>query len=221
MATPLEIIASGMARSARFNNQQLALADELVDVVRRQVRAAFAVAARINPFYYLSEETVAFDTDHWPWPDDVEAFVRLEITATGTEVVVVPFDDRQAETVRAAVYARGAQFRSAGNPLDPTSGDLTMFYTPRPVDPATGSDPIDARFPEAYLDLFYNDIALYLAVKTGRADDIATFTTERDRWLMLYIAHLEHVLGVVEVRRKQLVRRFAANTLVSVYTGAA
>lgn len=219
--TPNEILERAVNRSGATRNQQLATdATELFEVTKRGVRGAFAVAARVNPFYYAVQGSISFSTG-WPWPSDVEAFLKLE--QASVEVVVVPFDDKQAETSRPAVYALGRKFYTAGNAGDPTTGAMDIFYSQRAADPADANSTIDARFPDTYIDLLVADLALYLAIKDRRVDDVTLFTGERDRWLTLYVAHLEHILGLVEVRRKALVRRFASNSLVplgQIFSGA-
>ena len=213
MATVQEIVLAAQGRSSRNRGQQIAADSlELLDVVRRAVRACFAVAARLNPLYFGKISTVALADFKWAWPADLEAFLRVE--HDGLEAAVVPFDDRQAERTRPAIYYFGRSFYPAGNAGDPAAGSLTYYYARRPVDPANFAAAVDPEFPEAYVQLLIDEVALYLALKDDRGGEYERLVADRDRWLALFAAHLEHVTGVVETRRKGGVRTIISNTLV-------
>lgn len=173
---------------------------ELVRVVQRAVQGAFAVAARVNPSYYGDEADVASVGQHWPRPSDAESVWRIENPA-GEEVVVVPRTDLRADVARPAVYRLGNGYYPAGNALDPALADtLTFLYSARPAGLADISSTIDERYPDELAGFLEYEVALYLALKDGRADDAAAAKLGRDHWLALYVAHLEHET-VTEVRR--------------------
>jgi hypothetical protein len=212
MATVNEILVAAYGRSVRFNNQQLATqSSELLQAVTRTVRGVFALTARISPTYYGESAAASYSGGRWAWPAGAELMFYLE--HGGEEVVVVPFDQRDAEPTKKAVYAMGKYFYSAGNTGDPTSGNLTVYFSRRPVDPADVTDPIDPDFPESHLDLIISEIAYYLAIKDGRGDE-AGFIESRDRALALYAAHVEHVFSSMERRKYGHVRRFNLQALV-------
>lgn len=213
MALVSEVLVAAYARSAKFRNQQLATeSTELLAVVKRTMRGIFALTARINPTYYGASASVTIDAGRWPWPAGAELMFWIE--HSGDEVVVVPWDQRNAEPTKKAVYAMGKAFYSAGNPGDPSSGDLIIWHSRSPVDPAALSDPIDPDFPESHLDLVISEVAYYLAIKSDLAADKEAMRSERDKALTLYAAHIEHVFGALERKKYGHVRRFNTETLV-------
>ncbi len=104
----------------------------------------------------------------------------------------MPFDQRLAESGLPSVYRLGQVFRSSGNASDPTSGDLTFFYAKTPTDAATLETSIDSMWPETYKELAVLEVATYLAAKDEREDETAYLVIERDKWLRMFLAFLEH-----------------------------
>lgn len=212
MATVESILQAGINRSGRMRNQQLATSStELLQVVQRAVRTIFSIAARVNPSYFAVQTDVPFSSGSWTWPTNMELLYRL---LQGTaEVVIVPVDQLDAEPSKPAVYGVGTQLFSAGNPLDPTGGSLRFIYSRRPVDPATTSDSIDPSFPDQHIDAVITEVARYLAVKDGRQDDAQAFGDERNAYLRIFLAHIEHATASIERRKYGQVRRFNLDTL--------
>lgn len=215
MATTVtDILTAAFAKSTK--NVPSRITSETTDlcgVVTRSLRGVFAVGARVNPVFYGTQATVVFSAPGWARPVDAESVFRLELL-TGAEVALVPFDQRQAELALPSVYAMGQVYRSAGNPSDPTSGSLVVFYAKRATAVTGLTDTLDALWPEAYNELLVLDVALYLALKDGRADEVGTLKLERDRWLSLYVAFLEHA-NANERRMFGSVRYINTNSLVS------
>jgi len=213
MATVNEILVAAYNRSSKFNNQQLAgESSELLKVVQRTVRAVFALTARISPTYYGTSTSIAISGGRWAWPSDMELIFWLE--HAGDEVVVVPFDQRDAEPTKKAVYAMGKYFYPAGNPGDPSTGNLTYWYSRRPTDPADTGSAIDSDFPESHLDLLIAEVAYYLSLKGDHTRDQEAFLGERDKYLALYAAHIEHAFGTLERKKYGHVRRFNLQAFV-------
>lgn len=156
----------------------------------------------------------AATTTGWDRPSDAESIWRLEAdlgtlpsTTPGTEIVVVPFDDRAAESGKPAVFEFGQKFFGAGNTLDPTSGTLEFFYSKRPADPANLSATLDELWVEQFNELLILEVAIYLALKDGNRDgEVTAFRSERDAWLQRYVAFLEH--GTANLRRRYGHRRY-------------
>ena len=130
------------ARPAQFNEDV-----ELLAIVRRSLLECFLAAAEVRPSFFGKSATVAFSGGAWARPSDAIAIYRIQ-NATGSRVIEVPLHDKTADLSQPAVYDLGGSFYSAGNPLDPTSGNLTMYYarTPRALtattgDPAGTTDP--------------------------------------------------------------------------------
>lgn len=208
-----DVLIAGIARSGKARNQQIATNEtEMVQMMKRSQRTAFALAARINPFYFATQNAVSKITGNWAWPVDMELLFRLE-TDAGAECVIVPVDQKSAEPSLPAVYPLGKKLYPAGQATDPTAA-LTFMYSRRPVDPTVLTSLIDADFPESHLDLLIGDVAVYLAIKDGRGDDAQAFTSERNSHLALFLAHLEHATASLERRKYANIRRFNLQTLL-------
>jgi len=216
--TPADIIFA--ARNTSIKNRAALATDatELLQKVIRALRGLYAVAARVNPTFFAEQATVAFASG-WPRPQTAESVYRLERNAnttggsgaSGSEVVVVPFDDRGAELGTGAVYAFGQVYRSAGNAKDPTGGELVLFCARRPTDPADLNATLDSQWQEDFNELLIVELALYLAGKDARGDDIARLLADRLSWLNLYIGFLQHETA-------NLRRRYGHQTVVNVNT---
>lgn len=189
--TPQDVLTDAYAKSKKNQPGKIANeAVELLGVVNRSIRAFFIYAARVNPYYFMGRSTVPFASGGWAAPVLAEAVFMIQ--DGGAEVIVVPIEDTAAETARAAVYREGQKYYGAGNTLDPTSGDLDFIYSRTPADAATLGATIDAAFPVSYNELPVLEVAIYLAIKDSRDSEAAILVGERDSWLKLFLAHLEH-----------------------------
>jgi hypothetical protein len=186
---------------------------ELLSVVIRAMQGLYAYAARINPTFFAESAAVAYSAPGWARPQTAEAIFRIE-NPSAVEVVVVPYDQRSAEPGMPAVYRFGQIFRpaSASSP-NPQSGNLTFFYAKRPTSPANLAATLDALWAEQFNELLMLEVALYLALKDGRADEMPRLATQRDQWLKLFTAFLEHET-VNERRAYGHIIRFNSPTLV-------
>lgn len=199
--TPRNIIDAAYAKSMKNKPGTIATeSTELLQLVIRALRGLYSVAARVNPTFFAEEDDITLATGAWARPLVAESIYRIErVSGTtggtgddGDEVVVVPFDDKTAEEGMNAVYEFGQKFYPAGNALDPTGGDLKFYYAMRPADPATLVATLDPLWQESYNELLILETAIYLAMKDGRADEVAGYKGERDTWATLFIAFLEH-----------------------------
>jgi hypothetical protein len=214
--TAQDILTGALARSLKNSPDRLATnATELLQLVIRSMRGLYAFAARVNPTYFAESAVVAFAAGGWARPELAESVFRIE-NPTPTEVVVVPFDDRKAEPSRPAVYRLGGKFITAGNALDPVAGNLTFFYARRPTSPANLTPAtLDAQWTEQFNELLMLEVAIYLAIKDGRAEEVGSLTADRDKWAQLFVAYLEHET-VNEVRRFGHVWRFNTQSMVPI-----
>lgn len=207
MTTVIDLTTAALARS--FTNRP-ELSDpasaELVGVLSRQFMELFALASTINPLFFGASLTVArtegpsASSTGWARPADAHAVVKLEAStdtqasgvamAAGTEIVIVPFNDRALEAGTPAVYELGQLFVSAGNVGDPTTGGLVIFYQKRPTPLTNGGDSIDPLWRDEFNELPILGLAKYLAKKDGRDADVAAFEDERQEWLALYAQSL-------------------------------
>ena len=160
----------------------------------------------------------------WARPQAAESILKIEGLGTATtpttagEIVVVPWDDREAESGKAALYEFGQVFHGAGNASDPTGGQVRFLFSKRPDDPATLTSTIDAQWNEDYNELLILEVAMYLALKdisSGRESELAALRENRDAWARLFIAHLEHATANTRARMGHI-RRITTQTLVPI-----
>lgn len=192
--TPLALIQAAYLKSAKNMPDTIATeATELLGLVTRILRRYYAVAARIKWGTFGVSATVAGDTGGWPFPADVESLARLELE-DGTEVRLVPLDDRSLAAPEPAVYEMGGKLYPAGNlnDPDPATDSLVLWYAKRPSDPATINATVDALWAEQFNELVHYDIAAYLAVKDGRDEELQSLAAQRENWYALFTSWLEH-----------------------------
>lgn len=191
--TVQDLLIQAYAKSKKTQPNQIATeATELLTVANRVIRTFVQIGVRVNATFFGGQEVVVEDPEDggWPRPTSAEAIYLVQ-TAAGDDVVVAPFDDVEADNVHPTVYPLGQVYWPAGLDNDP-SGDLTFYYARRPDDAATIADEIDTIWPEAYAELAALEIAAYLANKDQRVDELGFLVAERDRWLIMYLAFLEH-----------------------------
>ena len=227
--TPQDILVAAYSKSTKNKPGTIATeSTELLQLIIRSLRNLYALAPRINFTYFAGFADVQAQAESggptnqgWERPQEAESIFRLERTTTtqggggssGDEVVIVPFDDRKAEEGLGAVYRIGQTFFPAGNPLDPTGGELRFFFSRRPDSPASLTDPLDSQWTEQFDEILVLDVAAYLAAKDGRDSEAQLLRAERGQWMVQFIAFLEHC-EATERRRFGHVRRLNTNTLV-------
>ena len=234
-STVQDIIELANSKSMKNKPGVIATASETLEVVVKVQRKLFSFAARVNPAYFGHSDDVALAGGGWPRPATAESVFRLEASGdtmtavpaaitTGTEIGVVPFEDKRANRLAPSVYSFGQTYKSAGGTLDPASGSITFYYSKVPDDPASVSATLDAMWPTRYDELLAIETALYLAVKDSagvRGDEISALAAERDEWLKLFVAHLEHETANLQ-RRWGHFRRFNTDSMIpmsSFFTG--
>jgi hypothetical protein len=198
--TPKDLLEWAYSKSTKNNPGQLATEDtELFQLVIRVIRKMYSVAARVNPTHFATSADVSPPGANLPWqmPDGVESLYYIT-DAAGAEIITVPYNDRQCEPTRPALYYEGKAFYEAGNANDPdpTADTLTFRFSRVPADPADVNGVIDSMWDEAYNELLVLEIAGELAKKdagtTGRDQELVYIAGQRDEWLRLFIMHLEH-----------------------------
>jgi len=220
--TVMDILIAAYARSIKNRPGTIATeATELLELVRRIQRYWYSYAATINytVFAGLAEVQMSAEsggplTQGWERPDEAVTIFRVERTTRteggegtdGTEVSIVAYDDRGAEQGKGAIFRLGLAFFPAGNPKDPTGGTLRFYFSRKPNDPATVDDLLDEQWRESYNDLFILDVAIYLAAKDGRADEVMQLNAERTEKVMAFTEFLKHP-EANERRRFGTVRR--------------
>jgi hypothetical protein len=189
MATAQSLIDAAYSRSLKARPAQFNEPTELLAIVRRSLLECFIAAAAVRPEFFGKSTSAAFGSGGWARPSDAITVYRIE-NAVGERVVEVPLHDRRADVSQPAVYSMGGLFYGAGNALDPTSGNLTMFYarTPRALTALTGdpngiTDPaLVAEWDEIHI------LALYIHMIGKDAanhpdGEMERQTAERARWM--------------------------------------
>ncbi len=209
-----EIIDAAWATSIKNQPNTLAVAEtELFNLVDRVLRKYYAAAARVNPIHFAEQATVAHAPGPpagWARPDGSENVFRIE-EADGTHVRVVPQDDKLAVgSIVPAVYELGRFFRVADTVPSGTPA-LEFYYTKRPLKPADVTGLLDPLWEEEFNELLVQEVALYLATKDNRTEEMQMFTKSRDEWASLYAAFLQHSTS-------DLHRRFGHTQQINTHT---
>lgn len=194
MTTPRDIILQSIGFSTKNRPEDVdAKLDELFDVQMRAMKGLYLFAARINPEFFGDSLTQPYNAavpGWWNRPPNALSIWRIENSA-GDEVIVVPRAQLKADVGRPAVWRNGQKYFGAGNPLDPTNGTLTFFYSARPVKPASADTAFDGTWPTDFDPLLVNETAIYMAIQDGRTDEAARIQADRDKWAMTFATFLE------------------------------
>ena len=208
---------------------------ELTAKVTRLQREVYSRAAKINPTFFAGLQDVAFLADSdgelagWARPTGANTLFRIEWLAgtvggaqasakAGDLVVLVPYDDRAAETGFPAIYRVGETYFSAGNALDPIGGPLRFFFSRVPTDPSGFTGQLDSMWLDTFDGLLVVQIAEYLAAKDGRADELGPLKDEETARIQEFTDLLAHP-DANERRRMGVVRRVVSPTLAPVVAG--
>lgn len=208
-----EIVIAAYGYSKKNQPQRIANeAEELRLLVWRVFQAVFQVAARVNWTYFGKDSgAIAQTTGFWVIPTDLELLGRLELAATGTEVIPVGISERDPEPGDPTAYRLGPNLYPAENVTGTPT--LRFLYSRTPVEPVDfDTTDVEAPFPAAHLPLVILETALYMAVKDGRTDEFAWLTTMRDASANAYVQHLQH--AAIGIPRTWFPQRFQGEELV-------
>jgi hypothetical protein len=206
--TASEIILAGYGKSVKNKPGEIATeGTALIRLLNRKLRKYFAFIARENWTMVGDIVLVSFDAGlgGWPRPDNAEMIVEIDNDVE--EVVVVPAEDRGAESSKPALYRFGGLFRSAGNPNDPVDGDLNFIIARQPATLAATTDTLDVLWPESFNELLELEVGKFLASKDGRRDETQDLEGEITEWLQLLKERCEHDV-INERRRFNITNRF-------------
>ncbi len=197
MSTAQQIITAALLRSAKNQASQIATnATELISTLNRSLRGCFAVAARVNPEYIGAISSVVGVAGVWARPALADSVWWVE-DASGSEVAVVPPAERDAEPGKPSIYRLGRAYytvgRTTGAVLDPAATDTLSFYGAlRPAALTTLAEELPASWDGAYDDMLILDLAMYVAIKDGRLEELTALRAERTAWLQLFVNFLTH-----------------------------
>jgi hypothetical protein len=215
-----EVIIAAHGYSSKSRPDQIATrSTELLAMANRAVRGLFAVAARVNPEYWGTSAVVAHDGAGWPRPENAQTVIAVQRTSTGAEVAVVPLDDLEAEQSLASVYLLGRKYRIAGSPLGPIAADnLTIYYSRLPSKPSNLSDVIDAEWEETFDNFLAIEVAIYLARKDGRLDEVQDLRPDEQKEAQLFMDFMAHATPITSYRFGQP-RRVALPSIMPLLAG--
>jgi hypothetical protein len=201
VATSAEtIIVAALGRSAKNRPDYLATkAGELLEHCARALASCYAVAARINPTFFAAQATVPYSPTPGGWfrPVNAESVFQVEHNLSG-RCDVVPFDDASS-TGRPRLYEVGQVFYSLGNTGQstgvadpPQSGNLVFLFSEAPATLTSLGQVFGSTWPDRFNQLLVDEVAIYLALKDGRQEEIGELKANRDGWLKLFVTFLEH-----------------------------
>lgn len=192
MDTPEEIILAAYGYSKHNTRGQIASEQgELLPLVGRRLRLYFAEAARENQTVTAIRVTVSPVAGAWARPTELESVIGAE--QGGEEVTILPWDQRHLEPSKPCIYPLGQVYYPAGTANDPDTGADIDFFGPKVADlPSLLNDDLDVLWPRQFSELLVLDVAMYLARKDGRQNELAALQQEwqafHDRWL-LWLGH--------------------------------
>lgn len=189
-------------------------ATELLAVVKRKLAGIYGFAARINPIHFSDSLDVVGVAGQWERPEAANAIFRIE-DSSGEEVVVVPYDDRLAAEPQIALYEFAGLFTADATQTN-APGDtdtLTFWFSKRPDDPSPDdlTGVLDPDWDDAYSDLLIFELAIYLALKDGRTEEVEALKVERNSLAQVFASYLQHSTA-------NLQRRFGHQKVVDVET---
>lgn len=190
MADVQAIIDAAVTRSASAQPDMLTVdAPELVRIVSRALSNLYLLAARRRSVNFGATATAvltAGSPSGWPYPADALSVLRVEALASvtvsalaeGTEIAVTRLDDQQGMAPMPSVYEFARRLVSCGGADDPVNQDLRIFYAAAAPPLTDTADPLPDALPEQFYPLLELPLAIYIARKEGRADDLAVFQEE-------------------------------------------
>jgi len=189
-----DILTQAIPRSAKNRGDALAdPASELRLVVGRALRTFFTIGARLNPERFGARAEVENLNGVWARPEDADLLYHIEVVESTLEAIVVPYNERAVEVGKPRLIREGSVYRTAGGTGDPVGSDsLLMLYARFAIIPVSLAATLDALWPTAFDGLLVDEVALYLALKDNRIEEMGPVQASRDEWLRLYLAHLEH-----------------------------
>jgi hypothetical protein len=189
------LIDAAFARSTFNDPGKLANDPELIAVIDRRVKQLYSLASGINPTFFGDQDDVTGVGGAFAIPTDAEMVLRIE-EADGTEVNIVPFEDRTND-LAPRVYQFGSSYYTVGAAGDPGDTDtLTFFFSKRHPDlnptlaAAHATNNLDASWPQSFNDLIVLHLSKYLAVKDSRSEEVPQLEKEETALLQVFVDHI-------------------------------
>lgn len=215
--TGQDIFNGALAKSTKNESKNYSTA-EMITRINNRLNGIYEVAARVNPLFFAEKAAEAEVAGVWQRPEVALSVIKIE-DATPDPVIIVPHDDQQAEPSKLCVYEFGQEFYAITNAIGTPSGNLTFWYARRPtlianLAPAT----LDAQWREDFNELLILEVAIELAAKDGRPDEVMHLKEDRNGWLARFVSFLQHATAG-EVRRFGQKRIININELTPLLAG--
>ena len=188
-----DLINSALSKSSKNEPSGFSPAEQ-VRRVNDAFQGAYQVAARVHPGFFGSLTIIAESAGTWARPEEALSIARIENGAEA-EIVVVPFNDRQAEPSKLSTYEWGQLFTAITNAAGTPAGALTFFTSDRPTLINALVDIVSLDWREDFNELLALQIAMEFSAKDGRDAEAVTFAQERNQWLGRFAQFLQHSTG--------------------------
>lgn len=206
MTQPRDVLDAAYGLSLKTQPGEVATEDpELLDVIVRTLHAISTIAASVNPTFFGVEGNVTplADDSGWAEPAEAESIFYVE-DPSGEEVVVVRAQEKGLEPHRPGVYSIGRVLKPRGEAQDPdpTTDNLTVYYSKELKSPTTLTDDFDALWDESHDGLVIQQVGLYIAIKDigSQAPELQEFRRDRNRELARFVRRLENQLSNIRSR---------------------
>lgn len=225
MTTPNDILTGAFAKSVKNRAALITIETEGLELVKRAMRGLYSAAAMVNPeFFSVIASAVDAVGGAWPRPENAESVYLIEVSGAGAdvaEVSIVDYRDRlRAEPGRPCVYRQGKNYWPAGNGKGPTvSDDLDIHYSKIPDDPANADTTLDPTWVDQFNELLIDEVAIYLALKDRRFEELGELKAARNDWAKLFLHFLQHETINI-TRRMANIRRVNVEDILPLLAGS-
>lgn len=191
MSTTQNIIDQAIVRSQKNRPEWSAqYGTELRQQVARTLNLCYQMGHLLAPDLYGLSTSVAGVASVWSGAGITPPIYFVE-NASGARVHIVPVTDRLIDVGGPRLYWSGATLKSVGLTGDPTATESLTFWTLAwPGALADLSTAFDAYWPTRFDALLVEEMALYLALKDGREDEVRMLAASRDQWLQSFVQYL-------------------------------
>lgn len=212
-----DIYNGALAKSSKNEPGNFSTA-EIVRRINNRLNGIYEVAARVNPLFFAESAAEVEAAGVWQRPEVALSVVKIQDAAVA-DVIIVPYDDQQAEPSKLCVYEFGQEFFAITNATGTPSGNLTFWYARRP-DLITNLTPdiLDSQWREDFNELLILELAIELALKDGRTAEAQEQKEDRNGWLARFVSFLQHATSG-EVRRFGHKRIININELTPLLAG--
>lgn len=221
------LIDEARARNSA-NDAALVQDPECIRELDLRLKEIYQLVARKSPSYFGASISVIGDGTRWARPAGALSVFRVEadgaagsgadrkIQTIGTEVHLVPLDDREAE-LAPRVYSLGRAYYSVGiaatDPSASINGDKLKFFRSRQhadLDPTLAANhatnTLETDWPEQHNQILVVHLAKFFSLKdVARSDsEYRALEAEEERFLVLFEQHLENENIAMKARFGQM-----------------